>query len=42
MDVFRLVAILQGEILEEGICGERGGEKVRREEGGRLREDGGD
>lgn len=41
MDVFRLIAIFEDEVLEERVCGERGREKVGGEEGGGVREDGG-
>lgn len=39
MDVFGLVAVLQGEVLEEGVGWERGGEEVRGEELGWAWED---
>lgn len=32
VDVLRLVAIFEGEVLEGGVCGERRGEKLRGEE----------
>lgn len=32
MNVFRLIAIFNGEVLKERICGERGRKKMRGEE----------
>ena len=34
VDIFRLVSIVKDKVLEEGVGGERGGEKVLGEEGG--------
>lgn len=39
VDVLGLVAAVEGEVLEEGVGRERGGEEARREEGGRVGED---
>lgn len=41
MEVLRLVAALEDEILEEGIGGERRGEEVRCKEMGGIGKDGG-
>lgn len=41
VDVLGLIAIFEDEVLEEGVCGERGGEEAGGEERGRVGEDGG-
>lgn len=39
MEVFRLIAVFEGQVLEERVCGQWGFEEVLGEESRRVRED---